>query len=408
MFGFRYYDEEPVDPDLPEHLGAIHRADWIHLIARMKIKGRRKDVALMLAAAASEDGSDVRPALRTIGDMCDLHEDSVSTYIKTLLELGMLVVKQPGGGRGKPTVYRLTRPLDLTALPLWLDPDMKRIPAGAGVPAAKTPAHTRGNDCSSNIYSPVPTQGNEVQSNTYSPVPTPPNTYSPEFTKGVSEPGETETPASAPPFSIETPEPTQGYRPVDNSGEAENPRVSAPKPPSGLGEIAETPEPTRGDLLQADPTPDQNPGLPQATNSLGWRDHNRQPGVLADVVGPPDVEPWIAPEPPAVSAPPAAAAEPSGRRTYAEPDPPAAEPTQAEPAAPPRVVSAAATLAPTPAIAAIFALLDAQPGGGEWWFASAARELRAEGIAHPNRLDLAVRAAAILSRSQPDTETRSA
>jgi DNA-binding transcriptional ArsR family regulator len=386
MFGFRYYDEEPVDPDLPEHLGAVHRADWIHLIARMKIKGRRKDVALMLASSASEDGSDVRPALRTIGDMCDLHEDSVSTHIKTLLELGMLVVKRPGGGRGKPTVYRLTRPMDLATLPLWLDPDMKRIPVGAGLPVAKTPESTRGNDCSSNIDSPASTQGFEVRSNTDSPVPTPPNTYSPEFTKGVSEPGQAETPESAHPFSTETPEPTQGYRPVDNSGEAQNPRVSAPKPPSGLGEIAETPEPTRGDLLQADPTPDQTPGLPQADTSLGWHGRAAPPAAPAALVGPPTPEPWTAPPAPTAAA-----------------DPPPAE-LPAPPDAP-RIVHAAAVLAPTPAIAAVFALLDAQPNHGEWWTAAARAELRREGIAHPTRLDLAIRAAMILHR---DTETRTA
>jgi len=356
MFGFRYYDEDPVDPELPEHLAGITRADWMHLIARMKIKASRQRVADILASFASEDGSDVRPSLQTVGDMCGgLHENSVSTHVKALVALGMLVVKEPGGGRSKPTVYRLTRPADLSALPLWLDPEMKRIPVEAAELRAGTP---------------TPTQGNESSSNTDSHAAESSNTYSPQFTKGVSA----ETPTPTVPFTADTPTPTQGYRPVDNSLAALNPTVFDPKPHSFDPQNPETPTPTWGDLLQADRTTDQ-PGLPQASNSLGQREADDQPPIsVGQFVESPDVQPWT-------------------------------PPAESDPAPPSPVVQAAAVLSPVPALAAALALLEAQPGGGEWFRAAAGRELRAEGIRHPRPLDIALRAIVILRRTDPETRS---
>lgn len=388
MFGLFKPENEPVDPDLPEHLRAVDLADWLAFIARLDIPSERKTVAIMAASWGSYDGADVRPALQTIADMSKRHETNTRRHINALIELGMLYVKQAGGGRGRPTEYRLTVPADITTLPLWLDPDMRRVPAGEWFLPAKTP---------------VPAPGNEDSSNTDSQAPTLPiSAETPAARKGVSDPASDETPASVLPIRADSPAPALGNRPVDNSPEAEKGSDSALKPQRYGDPFAETPAPALPDLLQADLSTDQTPGLPQVTASLGWRDRAAPPAALAELVGPPTAEPWISPGTPAASAPPAAAA-PSGRRTYAEPDPPAAEPSES-----PRVVSGGATLTPTPAIAAIFALLDAQPGGGEWYFAGAARELRRDGIPNPTRLELAVRAAAILRRSHPETETRSA
>jgi len=369
MFGLRYYDAEPVDLDLPERLGAIHTADWNHLIARLDVKAPTKAVAWALAAFASEDGSDVRPALWTVADMCHLHETSVSAHIKVLVKLGMLVIKKPGGGRSNPTVYRLTRPADITTLPLWLDADMKRVPAGAAFIAAETPAPTLGNEDSSNTDSQAPALGNDGS-------PSDANTYSPAFTKGVYGPTGAETPAPTLPFEAETPAPTLGNRPVDNRAEGLNPSVFDPKPQRFYPENPETPVPTLGDLLQADLTTDQ-PGLPQASNSLGQReddDQPRHPMSVGQFVESPDAQPWTPP---------------------AEPDP----------APPSPIVQAAAVLSPVPALAAALALLEAQPGGGEWFRAAAGRELRAEGIRHPRPLDIALRAIVILRRTDPETRS---
>lgn len=362
MFGLRHYDSEPVDPDLPEHLRAIYTAEWVHLIARLDTKAARKSVAWALSSFASEDGSDVRPALSSVGDICHLHETSVAPHIKVLLKLGLLVVKRPGGGRSNPTEYRLTRPADLTTLPLWLDADLKRIPAGGAFVPVETPA---------------PTLGNEDASNTDSPADAPPNTYSPAFTKGVYE---SESPAPTLPFEAETPAPTLGNRPVDNFAEPVNPSVFDPKPQRFGPENPETPAPTLGDLLQADPTTDQ-PGLPQATTSLGRPGVGPPPTARAEVVEPPDDAPWT-PEPEAAASSPPSPARPTA--------------------------GIAAAHGATPAVAGLYALLGAQPNGGEFFLAAAARELRRDGIAHPRQLDIAIRAVAILRRAQPAPETRSA
>ena len=99
------------------------------------------------------------------------------------------------------------------------------------------------------------------------------------------------------------------------------------------------------------------------------------PAAAAELVGHPDTEPWS----------------------------PQTEPAAAQPPSP--VVQAAAVLSPVPALAAALALLEAQPGGGEWFRAAAIRELRADGIRHPRPLDIAIRAVAILRRTDPETRS---
>lgn len=378
MFGFRYYDEDPVDPDLPEHLRAIHTAEWVHLVARLDTKAARKAVALVLASFASEDGSDVRPAMPKVGRMCKLHETNAAAHAKALVELGLLVVKQAGGGRGNPTVYRLTRPADITALPLWLDPDMNEIQRDARFVPAETSARALGNESSPNTDSQVAALGNEES-------PSSSNTYSPVFTKGVSGPAEAETPAPPLPFPADTPVLALGYGPVDNSAGPGKGSDSTPKPQCFEAENPETPVLALGDLIQADQKPNQTPWLPQAATSLGWRERAAAPEAFAALVGPPKSAPWISPVPPAAPAVDHAA-PPTDPRTDA-PDPP------------PRIVTAAVTLAPTAEAAAAFTVLAAMPGEGEWWRHAAARELRRDGNPDPSAQDLAIRAAAILRRT---------
>lgn len=98
----------------------------------------------------------------------------------------------------------------------------------------------------------------------------------------------------------------------------------------------------------------------------------------------------MSPVPPAITPPPGEhAAPPPGRRSYAEP---------------PSVIRASAVLEPTPAVAAAFAVLAAEPGDGEWFRAAAARELRREGL-EPTAIDIAIRAVAILRRTNPETRS---
>lgn len=346
-FGLRSYDEDPVDRQLPEHLCAIHTGDWINLIFRMKIPTNCYGVAIALARFASTDGSNVFPGAKKVGDMAKMNEKTARGYIHDLERLGMLMLKKRGGGRaGNPSVYRLTRPADITTLPLWLDPEMNRIPAGAGFSPVETPA--------ANAYSPA-----------LAPAETPEHRAP---TSGESAFDATEHRALVPAETAEHRAPTPDESPVDNPAAAETPGDPARNTGrSALKHRAPTPD----DLTITRPLEDLL-GSSQATNSPDWRDRGPQPPAVAELVGPPDTEPWTTgPEP-----------------------------------APSPIVRAAATLTPSSALAASLALLDAQPNGGEWYRAAAVRELRADGIRHPKPIDVALRAIAILRRAE--TETRSA
>jgi hypothetical protein len=111
----------------------IHRAQWTDLVLRMRIPSRRKTVAFALAKFANADGSRVFPGQGKVADMAGLHETNARTHIRALVSVGMLTVVKRGGGRGgATTTYRLSRPADITTLPLWLDPEMNRIEEGGG------------------------------------------------------------------------------------------------------------------------------------------------------------------------------------------------------------------------------------------------------------------------------------
>jgi len=347
-FGLRSYDEDPVDPALPEHLRAIWSGDWINLIFRMKIPTNCYGVAIALARFASTDGSNVFPGAKKVGDMAKLDEKTARGHIHALERLGMLVMKKRGGGRaGNPSVYRLTRPADITTLPLWLDPDMNRIEAGAEFRAAEP--------TTSNAYSPalVPGEATEHRAST-------PGEYGFEAQ---------EHRALAPAESEEHRAPTPDESPVDNPGAAKTPGdPDRNTGRSGLKHRAPTPD----DLTITRPLEDL-PGSSQATHSPDWRERGPLPTTTAKLVGPPDIESWT--------------------------------PELEQAAAPARVVHAAAVLAPTPALTAALALLAAQPNDGEWYRAAAGRELRAEGLRHPEPIDIAIRAVAILRRTDPETRS---
>lgn len=125
-------------PPVIAHKGALHvevesirTVHWLDLIMRMDVPPQRKSVAFALARFANADGSRVFPGQNKVADMAGLHETNARKHIRALLTVGMLKVVQRGGGRGgATTTYRLTRPADLTTLPLWLDPNFDRAVAG--------------------------------------------------------------------------------------------------------------------------------------------------------------------------------------------------------------------------------------------------------------------------------------
>lgn len=346
---------DPVDPDLPDHLCAVRKLRWLDFLLRAKIPAGRFRVAVALARFGNADGENVYPGEKKIADMANMHVTNARGHIKALLGMGLIYRKETGGGRGGAThVYRLTRPADITTLPLWLDNRFDRWPDAGDWFALDAEEHR------------APAVG-ETQEHRAAALAIPQEHRVPAL--GV----EPEHRAVA-----------LGIEPVDNFRAPETPSVSARNTERSREKHRALALPEASKNLE-EPKP---LGSPQADTSLGWRDCAAKPGAFGALVKPPDVEPWT--QPPVV---PATAAAPL-------PGPRAADP--------PRVVHASASLTATPALAAVFALLDAQPNHGEWYFAGAARELRAEGIAHPSRLDLAVRAVAILSRTQPDSETRSA
>lgn len=104
------------------------KGEWVDLVLRMDVPAQRKAVAFALAKFANPDGTKVFPGQEKVADMARLHETNTRKHIKALVAAGMLIVVKRGGGRGGATnSYRLSRPLDITTLPLWLDPDMNRV-----------------------------------------------------------------------------------------------------------------------------------------------------------------------------------------------------------------------------------------------------------------------------------------
>lgn len=105
--------------------------EWLDLILRMRIPPQRKAVAQALAWFGRPDGSRVRPGQKKVADMAGVHVSKAGPHIRALREDGLLKLVKAGGGRGgDPDHFQLSRPADISTLPLWLDPDMDRYPAG--------------------------------------------------------------------------------------------------------------------------------------------------------------------------------------------------------------------------------------------------------------------------------------
>jgi hypothetical protein len=105
--------------------------EWLDLILRMRVPPQRKAVAQAMAWFARPDGSSVRPGQKKVADMAGVHVSKAGPHVRALRDAGLLDLVKAGGGRGgDPDHYRLSRPADVSALPLWLDPDMDRYPAG--------------------------------------------------------------------------------------------------------------------------------------------------------------------------------------------------------------------------------------------------------------------------------------
>lgn len=130
---------EPSDPDLPDGTVAIGTADWFDLILRLSIHPSLVAVAAPLARHANPDGTKTYPGAPKVGNMGGLSSSRVRDIIAFFIEQRLLVVKKRGGGRPRrdgskppPTEYRLTRPADLTALGMRLDPRFNPVPDGEG------------------------------------------------------------------------------------------------------------------------------------------------------------------------------------------------------------------------------------------------------------------------------------
>ena len=73
----------------------------------LDIAGDLKLVLLALADHAADDGSRVYPSVDRLAGKCSMSESSIHRRLGELRDLGVLEVVAKGGGRGKPTQYRL-------------------------------------------------------------------------------------------------------------------------------------------------------------------------------------------------------------------------------------------------------------------------------------------------------------
>lgn len=148
----------------------IHRGQWIDLVLRMDMPPQRKSVAFALSRFADPDGTKVFPGQGKVADMAGLHETNARKHIRALLAAGMLTMVKRGGGRGGATnTYRLSRPADITTLPLWLDPEMNRAEDDVSV-AEEYRALTLGEDAPTSQKQEASALGVSVDNSTAAPV----------------------------------------------------------------------------------------------------------------------------------------------------------------------------------------------------------------------------------------------
>lgn len=66
-------------------------------------------IAVILADAADRDGSNVYPSVDRVAKLARCGVRSVQYALRDFVEMGFLVLEQPGGGRGRPARYRIVR-----------------------------------------------------------------------------------------------------------------------------------------------------------------------------------------------------------------------------------------------------------------------------------------------------------
>lgn len=170
----------------------VHRGQWIDLVLRMDIPTQRKTVAFALSRFANPDGSRVFPGQGKVANMAKLHETTAHKHIRALERAGLLAVVKRGGGRGGATnTYQLTRPADITTLPLWLDPDMNRVDDGAA-DGAEYQAPAPGENGSESQEQEAPAPDVSVDNSALGPVDNP---ETPSVAAGDSGPAEPEIPS---------------------------------------------------------------------------------------------------------------------------------------------------------------------------------------------------------------------
>lgn len=308
---------EPTDPTLPDGIVAISTRSWFDLILRMDVHPTCLATAASLARFASPDGSRVFPGAQKIADMVGRDDSVAREWINFLRDMKLLVLKKRGGGRPrrdgkkkpKGSEYRLTRPADLTTLPLWLDPAFDRIPDGAGfTPAAEEPGvPADGEDAPGPGKHRAPThnekrrrpakQRPQASADTKTEEPEHRSPASAENEPGTTEPrspasAETTTPteehrapasADSEPTDTELRSPASADEPVDNPGAAETPLVSDGNS-ACLEPKLRLPVPRDLDRdLDTRPNPFRSP---QVTDSLG---PGPDPNPAAGAVPPPSL-----------------------------------------------------------------------------------------------------------------------
>lgn len=305
------------EPKLPAHLEPISRMLWLDLIMRADIPTNRMAVAIALARFGDTDGTKVFPGMQKVADVAKVDVKTASNHVKALVSLDLLHMVRKGGGRGGSTNgYRLTRPADLSKLPLWLDPEFDRVPEGAGfVPLAAEKHRALAPDETTEHRASVPDETSEYRAS----VPD-------------------ESPVDNRKHRASAPDET----PVDNSGSGETSGVR----PRNIGNSA----PKHRALAPEDPsiTPEapQNPaGSPQVSTSPVAKIVEKQPAI-SDLVIEPESDAWIP-----------------------EPSPP-----------PRIVGGAAGLTPASGAHEAALAVLGAIPGGARFFAGRAVRQLTAEGI----------------------------
>lgn len=99
-------------------------------------------IALVLGDAADQDGSNVRPSVRRIAKLARVSERTVQYHIQQFLNEDLLILVELGGGRNRPSEYRInmrwlaTQPSILDSLKKGAPPASFPIPCKNDAPVS--------------------------------------------------------------------------------------------------------------------------------------------------------------------------------------------------------------------------------------------------------------------------------